>query len=428
MSLDISNIPIIDTHEHIIDEDFRIKGEKDPFSLFLDTYLRSDLLCAGVQSSEVSQLRNQAVPLEERWKVLEPYWNKVSNTAYAREIRLAISDIYHVSHLDSAGIHTLAEEMKQKITPGFYQSVFDKAKISYALVQDAPWIYQPNQYYYPPQTRPIQPSNYFKKVLRCDAFVIIVDKGAIPFYQDFYGFSPIHSLTDYLDLIEWVIEKEEDIVALKLAVAYHSHLDITKPSFHEAETVFNKYLSGTFPFMALNGLESKPLRDFIIHHLVKISIKKHLPIQIHTGYVQSADYDIRSAEPLQLIPLLSEYRDARFVLFHGGYPWTDAFAALGKAYPNVWLDLCWLWSINPYKSRDLLENLIEAVPQNKVTAFGGDYLYIEGSYASSVLARQYIRAVLEKKVQEGWFTEEKAFAYAQAVLHDNACELYNLGN
>jgi predicted TIM-barrel fold metal-dependent hydrolase len=127
-----------------------------------------------------------------------------------------------------------------------------------------------------------------------------------------------------------------------------------------------------------------------------------------------------------LIPLFLEYPDARFVLFHGGYPWIYEFAAIGKEFPNVWLDLCWLWIISPKAGRELLHLLIETIPVNKICAFGGDYKFIEGTYGHSVLMRQAVSRVLDEKIQEKWFTESEAMRYANRILYLNASELYSL--
>jgi predicted TIM-barrel fold metal-dependent hydrolase len=112
------------------------------------------------------------------------------------------------------------------------------------------------------------------------------------------------------------------------------------------------------------------------------------------------------------------------VLFHGSYPWIREFIALGKMFPNVWLDMCWVWVISPQAGRLMLSEMIETIPRNKVTAFGGDYIFIEGSYGHGVMARQNIQRVLVEKVAEGWFGVDEATQYARAVLHDNALDLY----
>jgi uncharacterized protein len=49
--------------------------------------------------------------------------------------------------------------------------------------------------------------------------------------------------------------------------------------------------------------------------------------------------------PGNLCPLLARYPDARFVLMHIAYPYSDELVSIAKHYPNVWVDLCWAWSV-----------------------------------------------------------------------------------
>lgn len=84
--------------------------------------------------------------------------------------------------------------------------------------------------------------------------------------------------------------------------------------------------------------------------------------------------------PLHLVNLLLEYREARFDLFHAGYPYQGEVAALGKNFPNVYVDLCWLHVISPWVARQTLHEWIETVPANKILGFGGDYLFVEGGF------------------------------------------------
>ncbi len=73
-----------------------------------------------------------------------------------------------------------------------------------------------------------------------------------------------------------------------------------------------------------------------------------------------------------LCPLLARYPEARFVLMHIAYPYSDELVAIAKHYPNVWVDLCWAWSIDPYSSADFVRRFLHAVPSNKLFGFGGD--------------------------------------------------------
>ena len=74
---------------------------------------------------------------------------------------------------------------------------------------------------------------------------------------------------------------------------------------------------------------------------------------------------------MHLVNLFIEYREAKFDLFHGGYPYTGELLALAKNFPNVYLDLCWLHIISPTAAVCMLHEAIETVPVNKIFAFGG---------------------------------------------------------
>ena len=38
---------------------------------------------------------------------------------------------------------------------------------------------------------------------------------------------------------------------------------------------------------------------------------------------------------------------------HIAYPYSDELVALAKHYPNVYVDMCWAWSIDPYSAATL---------------------------------------------------------------------------
>ena len=105
--------------------------------------------------------------------------------------------------------------------------------------------------------------------------------------------------------------------------------------------------------------------------------------------------------PISRIPagnmcdLFARYLDAKFVLMHISYPYTDELVALAKHYRNIWVDLCWAWSIDPYSSRDFLRRFLHAVPSNKLFAFGGDTHWPTSAMAYAIQARNEIRRALE---------------------------------
>jgi len=99
-------------------------------------------------------------------------------------------------------------------------------------------------------------------------------------------------------------------------------------------------------------------------------------------------------------------------------------AVLAKNFQNVYIDMCWLHIISPYAARQALAEWLDTVPWNKILGFGGDYIFVEGVYGHSVIARENIARVLTEKVEEGSLSEDHAVWLAGKMLRDNAYELF----
>ena len=77
---------------------------------------------------------------------------------------------------------------------------------------------------------------------------------------------------------------------------------------------------------------------------------------------------------------------------HTAYPYSDELVSIAKHYPNVWVDLCWAWSIDPYSSTDFVRRFLHAVPSNKLFGFGGDTFWPTAAVAYSIQARRGLGA------------------------------------
>ena len=90
---------------------------------------------------------------------------------------------------------------------------------------------------------------------------------------------------------------------------------------------------------------------------------------------------------------------------------------VAKNYPNVALNLTWLYIIDPLYAQRLLERAVMTVPHSKIHAFGGDHLDIpERVLAHLKLARHVIAAALANLVEMGWLDEEQAAIHRRAVV------------
>jgi predicted TIM-barrel fold metal-dependent hydrolase len=213
-------------------------------------------------------------------------------------------------------------------------------------------------------------------------------------------------------------------VGIKIGLAYRRTIRFEKVPRADAERLFDRIVAHLGE--GLSWEEARPLQDYLIHQIVRAAIDKALPIQVHTGLQEGNENLLANSDPLHLTNLFIEYREARFDLFHGAYPFTGRALALAKNFPNVYLDLCWLPIISPRAYARVLHEAIETVPLNKIFAFGGDFIIPEGAYGHSVIARRVVSRVLGEKVEDGDLTEEEAVGVAERILRDNPAALYNL--
>ena len=163
-----------------------------------------------------------------------------------------------------------------------------------------------------------------------------------------------------------------------------------------------------------------------MHQVIRQAVEAGIPLQIHTGLHESNESIICNSNPTLLVNLFMEYREARFDLFHGGYPYVHEWATLAKNFANVYADMTWLEIISPSISRALLHELIETVPGNKIAAFGGDAITVEMAYAHAKMTREVVSRVLSEKVAEGYMKEAEAVSLARKILRDNPAELFQL--
>jgi hypothetical protein len=99
---------------------------------------------------------------------------------------------------------------------------------------------------------------------------------------------------------------------------------------------------------------------------------------------------------------------------------------MAKHYPNVWVDLCWAWSINPRAGEEFVRRFLHAVPINKLFGFGGDTMWPTSALAYAYQARQGLTRALEAEVREGELSEREAIEVAERLMRGNAYACCNI--
>jgi hypothetical protein len=419
----IDTIKVINTHEH--QRWFPQYDEHDInfYTLLNHSYLQADLVSAGANRLGPKSINDG--DLDTLWENYGQFLDFSRNTSYYSHFLEGFRILYgyNDSYFTKEGIRSLSEKItaNYRNRDDWYADSFDKAGFEIMFV---------DQYWAPFNAElDIQ---YFALVFNINNLVSATTRRTIKYREDaplstnlykladHEGF-PINTLEDYLAFADFLFQRflYHDAVCLKNSMAYGRTLYYEDVSFEKAEELFSRDSS------SLSQEEKKALEDFMFHWICKKSIELDLPIQIHTGYLAGNGNNIENGRPPKLNNLFLKYRKARFSLFHGGYPWVGEFAALGKMFPNVYLDLVWLPQISREAAVRGLEEMLDCMPYNKFF-WGGDCHFIEESTGSLEFGKSVVAEVLANRVARGLLTEDVAKDIARKIFRDNAIQFFKL--
>ncbi len=404
----------IDTHEHLFEEPTRLADQLDFSSLF-DAYANADLVSAGMSSSDHDRFMSPATDLDEKWRMAAPYWEAARHTGYSTAIRLTIRNLYGADDLNSSTYGPITEKMRAANKPGVNRSVLhDKAGIDWCIVHNLDGEQNP--------FRAETDRSLFKQVIVVAKF--FGQETMVQELADPTGVAP-DSWSAYKRVIDWYFEQYgEDAVAIKNNCPYWRNLRFDSVSDEDAAAIFERqYVRGE----SVTAAETKALQDATFRYCIGRAIEYDLPVQIHTGYLAGNwGMDVNRIRATDLTNLFGEYHEARFDLFHISYPYHLELGTLAKNYPNVWLNFCWAWIIDPYASRQALLSYLTSVPINKIFAFGGDVRIADPAYGHLLLAKRQIALALGQLVAESYYSESEALTVARRILRDNAVDFFDL--
>ncbi len=429
--------PLFDDHEHLTPLP-ELSEEQDSYESFFG-YAVADLLVSGGPHPPGSY----AIPEEPgpgRDKAFFSAWKQSRNTAYCRAVETACRDILGLEYTEenAALIGKRLHEMKGAGAGAFAEEILARRAGIRWVVHDS--VNRPDQVA-DGQFPPFVYVNY-----RDDPLLAAANRDVIMDREALWGRS-IHTLDQLVEGLMDSITSCLDtgrVTAFKIGLAYNRDLDFGFPCKADAEKAFNHLMipnrgekvlrhyervgeKRNFPAIPqLSGKELRPLHDYLVHVYIQRAQAEHIPVQIHTGYLAGINGDLRSINPMQLVPLFLHYRTVKFDLFHAGWPYTDEMGAIGKQYPNVWLSLCWAWAMNSITTQRALDSWLDGVPFNKIVGFGGDTHHPVSSYGYAMQAREGIARVLESRISRGDMDPHLAEEAARAVLFENGRNLHGL--
>jgi uncharacterized protein len=429
----VKSIKKIDTHEHLLpNQGFFIyapgdynQKETNFYHVVCRGYLGADLSSAGAPAKWDTQ-RLKEGNLDELWELYGKYLPYARATSYYHQLHEGFRVLYGFNepYFTPENIKPLSRQISANYAD--FTKWFDTAcqKAGFELMFLDQWWSQMNVNI---DTR------HFALVFRVDNLVDYSvlrsqfekassgDVNNNPFILAKQWNMPVKTLQDYLAVCDrcFKMNVEHHAVAIKIGPAYTRTLDIDEVPRSEAEALYSK------PAESLAPLQKKRLQDFMFHWIVKTAAANDLPVQVHTGFLAGNYRSEDNANPIKLNPFILAHPEARFILFHGGFPWHGTIAALAKNIPNVSIDMVWLPQISRETAVAALQQWLDCVPYNKMFC-GWDGHHIEESVGGLTVTEGVVAEVLADRVNNGRLTLEVAQEIARSIFRENAIREFKL--
>jgi hypothetical protein len=377
-----------------------------------------------MSDDDMTRVVDSSKDIRERWKIAEPYWRVAESTGYGRSLSIAARDLYGIDRIDATTIEKLNQLFQDaRSRGGHYDFVFkNKSGIS-LVIRDK--TKRDNAHY-----RETDEYDLFAFAIKIDDFIYPTHYLEMRQKGREVGME-VHTLADWIEVTRRYIEKylngHTKFICLKCLLAYWRSLRFDKVTQSDAEKAFNEFFDdGNLPDRRPPIKAAKAFSDWMMHFICRVADDNRLAFQIHMGLQEGNDNFIYDSNPVLLSNLFLEYRNVRFDIFHMGYPYIMELGVLAKNFRNVFIDMCWGHIISPEAARRTLVEWLDAVPANKISAFGGDYLFVDGVYGHQYLARQNVARALAQKVTDGSFSLERAKEIASWVFFENPKRLFGL--
>ncbi len=411
--------PLVDTHEHLIEESDRLQGTRyprvrcDDWAFLLSHYLDSDLAVAGMPPEALKRFFSPEVDPLKKWSLVEPHWAAVRQTGYGQAVRLACRQLYGVEDLSAETVAEVQAGYERTRRPGFYERILrEEARLESCQV---------NCITGEPFKESRQPT-----LLMQDLSIVGMFAGpGLETYGRPAGIE-VRSLADWGRVIDWWFERyARYAVAVKSQHAYSRDIDYQRVETGVAEPLLGRILNQT----QVSAEERRQLEDHLFWVAVDRATEAGLPVKLHTGY-----YAGHGGMPLSRVArnansaadLCRMSPGTSFVFMHICYPFYEDLLAVAKHYPNAYVDLCWAWIINPIATKDFLKKCVVTMPANKIFTFGGDYIPVEPVVGHALLARRGIALALEELVGEGWLELAEAEDLVEPLMRGNARTVFRL--
>lgn len=409
----IQSTPLVDSHEHLNSEQIFLNPGPDVLQDLFDNYVTADLAVAGATAEAIKRLIDKYdSDVEARLAGVQTAWARCRHTGYGEAVGLIARLVYGMEEITPEAVEAAAPRNRELKKPGGRRHLLrDIGNLDHVQVDNFSWQCPPDP----------AGADFFLYDLSWFGFSVGEVEERV-YEETGVTVSDVASLRQGMAAI---FERHAaSAIAIKTQHAYRRTLLWRERSDAEVAPIIARKLAGE----KLTHEDVLCLGDWGLARGVELATEHNLPVKIHTGY--HAGHSSMPIDWLRaglLCDLLRRYPEARFVLMHTAYPYSSEILALAKHYPNVYLDMCWAWSIDPLNAQQFVRRAIHTVPGHKLFLFGGDAFWPSASVAYAAQCRAYFTRALQAEVDEGLLSEPAAMALAERFMRGNQYECFDLG-
>jgi predicted TIM-barrel fold metal-dependent hydrolase len=239
-------------------------------------------------------------------------------------------------------------------------------------------------------------------------------------------------LAEYLrDVVTPTLERlrKQGALAFKFEAAYIRPLAFAPSSEADAAKTYARFVRGGEP----PAEDYRRLQDFLFHYVASEAGRLGMAVHLHAmGIGAGPGYAGSRWDPWQFESILNEpsLQDTRFVLVHGGWPWTDAVGALLMAKANLYADISAMtFTLSPHELARVLRSWLSLAPDKVL--FGTDAFGLtpsvgweELAWSETRNARRALGLALTDMLRDGEIDRPRAEQLARMVMRENAAKLY----
>jgi predicted TIM-barrel fold metal-dependent hydrolase len=215
--------------------------------------------------------------------------------------------------------------------------------------------------------------------------------------------------------------KQGGAVAEKFEVAYLRSLAFDAVSREDAERAYQ----AKAPY--------KQLQDFLFRYIAAECGRLGMAVHLHSMAGPVRYFEVAGVNPLLFEPVLNDpaLNNTRFVLIHGGWPFTREITAL-LTKPNLYLDFSeQSMELDPPVLARTIREWLSFVPEKVLFAtdaypFSDELGWEETAMLGASRGREALGLALTEMLRDGTITRDRAKQLARMVMRENAAKLYGL--